>query len=151
MAVYILSAHSGVSEVVKIGYSRNVLNRISEIQTGNHEELKEILIFMDLNKKFETYLHNLFIDWKKRGEWYSFRGRLKEIMLGNNTKKYLPIWFKIGNKNRTFILDKLFRMNEIDFLKFWLVKGDREQQMSICIMILSIDIYIDKLKNNNQS
>lgn len=55
----------------KLGYTKNVQNRLRQLQTGNektlvvHRQLKVIN-----GRKAEKYLHEIFAAKRKRGEWF---------------------------------------------------------------------------------
>lgn len=58
-------------EYVKVGYTdESVSSRLSSLQTGNPRELK-ILGVIEGDYVVENTLHNRFIPWHVRGEWFA--------------------------------------------------------------------------------
>ncbi len=72
--IYFIECES--SRFVKIGRSVNIKERLSSLQAGNPSKLKLIakvncgqLVFA---AKLESKLHEIFSDYRVRGEWFSF-------------------------------------------------------------------------------
>ena len=55
---------------VKIGYTKNIANRMKNLQTANSEKLR-LVFWMEGDKNFEKKLHDLFIKDRIQGEWFS--------------------------------------------------------------------------------
>ena len=64
--------YNAEEEVVKIGISKDVDDRISQMQTANAAELEKIA-FWDVKHaaKAEEMIHNRLFDDKVNGEWFS--------------------------------------------------------------------------------
>lgn len=69
----------GDGECVKIGFSTNPKNRLSNLQVGSSKELK-LLYTIQGSEKDERAIQNLFSDYYERGEWYKIEGRLKGFL-----------------------------------------------------------------------
>lgn len=144
MPVYVIHPINN-GRYVKIGFTINVEQRISELKIAYPCALRLVASFRTENQKFEKFLHTLFEKYHKEGEWFSFNGKLKilfESMNNDENELFLINWFSAGRKIRNFFLTKLFRINEIDFLIFWIIKGDKEQKRAI-------EKIIQLLKKNN--
>ena len=70
MPVYMIQA-GGNRGPVKIGFGLDPEDRLRNLQTGNHLELRIIRMF-DGGEAEESALHARFIDLHIRGEWHSF-------------------------------------------------------------------------------
>ena len=70
-------------EVCKIGYSSNPIKRLDQIQTGCPFKLKRQLIMIGGAEK-ESELHKKYKDFRLEGEWFSFKGKLKDDILSRN-------------------------------------------------------------------
>jgi len=57
---------------IKIGLSRNVANRLRELQTSSPEPLHLVGTFAG-GRRLERLLHQRFADHRVRGEWFSLR------------------------------------------------------------------------------
>ena len=66
--IYIIQALNGGP--VKIGHTKNVKNRLSSLQTGYPETLT-ILACVAGDIKQEQKLHEKYIEYRLRGEWYN--------------------------------------------------------------------------------
>jgi hypothetical protein len=67
--VYIAEAFT--QSVYKIGYAKNVSNRLSSLQTSSPHELRVFHKFQTANsREAENALHKIFKEKKVRGEWY---------------------------------------------------------------------------------
>jgi hypothetical protein len=62
----------------KIGYSKNPLGRINELQTGCPFSLR-ILGFIEGDRKIEKKFHKRFWANRTRGEWFRYEGKLKQF------------------------------------------------------------------------
>lgn len=59
--IYLLENYNGDIPLYKIGFSNNLKNRKSTLQTGNPEEIYILYKFETKhNRKVETVLHNFF-------------------------------------------------------------------------------------------
>ena len=77
--VYFISAGK---EAIKIGYSQNdVSNRLKILQIGNHLELNLLgTVQGGVDKEWE--LHQLFLKYKIRGEWFKFNDEICKFIIG---------------------------------------------------------------------
>lgn len=69
MAVYLIRA--GNTGFVKIGYARDVRQRIAGMQVDNHEPL-QLLRTWTGGKDEERDIHGRFANYRVRGEWFVF-------------------------------------------------------------------------------
>lgn len=67
-------------DAVKIGKSNNVRNRLSQLESGNHQELK-IIFTAEGDLSEERYLHSLFRDHRIKGEWFRFDEVIKKYIV----------------------------------------------------------------------
>lgn len=65
------------SGVCKIGFTTNPINRLKQVQTGCPYKL-EIILVIKGSIKVERALHRKYKKFKTNGEWFLFRGELKE-------------------------------------------------------------------------
>ena len=74
---------------VKIGYTKNIKNRIAELQTSNARELKVLLLLPGRLEEEEKY-HVMFSDDKVRGEWFYLSTEIKDFIksMYNNDLRY---------------------------------------------------------------
>lgn len=93
---------AGKLNVVKIEKSTisNLEDRLSDLQTGNHEELKILCI----SSKLEVYYHTKFDKYKIRGEWFELSKEVIEevhsILMNqseNQLVRLLNINYKTAN------------------------------------------------------
>lgn len=73
---------------VKIGVSKNVPERLKQLQTSRSMELRVIHVF---NGNLEKELHKQFADYRLKGEWFSaepVEAYLKEV-----TNSLVGLWF----------------------------------------------------------
>lgn len=73
---------SGFSEHVKIGYSRNVNERIDSFSTA-HAGLGKLLFSIPGNYGLEKKLHKRFNKYHYSNEWFSIEGELKDMIYNN--------------------------------------------------------------------
>jgi len=66
-------------ECVKIGKANDVKKRLQGIQTGNSKPLK-LLYTMKGDERLESFLHELFADYRKVGEWFVIDGILEDFL-----------------------------------------------------------------------
>lgn len=62
---------------VKIGYSRDPNKRLKKLQTGNPVKMK-IIATLPGAYKTEDGLHEAYRKLKVRGEWFKYKGNLKD-------------------------------------------------------------------------
>ena len=63
---------SGDNGTIKIGVTKDIDARIKNLQTGNHRKLK-LLACVEAGEDacfIESYLHNIFKDYRLEGEWF---------------------------------------------------------------------------------
>lgn len=77
--VYVLNTKG--FEFVKIGYAKNLKQRMSNIQNGCPYELNLFICAHAPNfKEVEKYLHRYYSEFKARGEWFALgAGELDEL------------------------------------------------------------------------
>lgn len=73
--IYVFANH--FSGVCKIGFTTNPTNRLKQVQTGCPYKL-EIILVIKGSIKTERALHKKYKKFKTNGEWFLFRGQLKE-------------------------------------------------------------------------
>ena len=56
-------------EFIKIGFTESPLNRLSQLQTANPNNL-EVLLIIDGGRELEVKYHELFKEHIYRGEWF---------------------------------------------------------------------------------
>lgn len=66
-------------DCVKIGKADDPQKRLSGIQTGNSKPLK-LLYTMKGDERLEGFLHELFADYRKVGEWFRLDGLLEDFL-----------------------------------------------------------------------
>lgn len=69
---------------VKIGCTKNIKIRLSDLQVSNPHELS-VLLLINGSFKEEERLHSLFVDDKVRGEWYFLSDEIKEFIKEQQT------------------------------------------------------------------
>lgn len=70
---------------VKIGFATNVMGRLSALQVSHHRKLV-IVGLMAGSVQDEKALHKQFKQYRKEGEWFDYKGELKEFI------EALPKW-----------------------------------------------------------
>lgn len=77
-ALYFIGQH----EAVKIGYSSNVLSRISNLQVGSMTELMIYgIVYSPYAYQIETAVHNLLYQRRVHGEWFCLNhSEIREII-----------------------------------------------------------------------
>ena len=55
---------------VKIGRSKNIEERISNLQTGNDVELTLLYVIEKVSEKFEQHVHSICERYHVKGEWF---------------------------------------------------------------------------------
>ncbi|TNE74955.1 GIY-YIG nuclease family protein [bacterium] len=76
--------------VVKIGFSKNPETRLATLQTGCPYKLSLIHSYIG-TQKAEYALHRKYQEYKTQGEWFSYRGELKDII---SNILSLPIFYR---------------------------------------------------------
>ena len=66
--IYLISYEN---KFVKIGYTKNISKRLSQLQVSSPIKL-EVLHLIDGDITLEKQIHNLFKDLKTNGEWFKF-------------------------------------------------------------------------------
>lgn len=77
MTVYFMKVQDGCA--VKIGHALNVQTRLRDIQISNHQIL-EIVRTVDGGFDVENFYHKYFSDLHIRGEWFTFREDMLDVM-----------------------------------------------------------------------
>lgn len=85
--VYFIKA----GNMVKIGFSTDVVSRLDGLSTGNHRKLK-LLSAMPATKHTETFMHKTFAAQRDHGEWFRIEGELAIFL------KVLPSHLTIAEK-----------------------------------------------------
>ena len=75
---------SSCNKFVKIGYSKDPTTRLKELQTANPYKLS-IVFTCEGGYQTEIGFHELFSQYRTRGEWFSITGKLKVAMKVLNT------------------------------------------------------------------
>jgi len=68
-----------VDEYVKIGFTKNVNQRIKNLQTGNHRKL-ELLCEIEGGYYLEKQYHDYFQQYRQQGEWFEYRDELYDTI-----------------------------------------------------------------------
>ena len=74
---------------VKIGYTANPQNRISDIQTSNPDKLN-VLLIIDGGCELERQLHKDFADYRLNGEWFEYSDSISDFIdsVISNDRRY---------------------------------------------------------------
>lgn len=75
----------GCDGPVKIGFTRNLKQRLSALQTSQHEQLNLLGILEPATMQIERSLHIQFAEHRRGGEWFSNCEELQEY-IANNTR-----------------------------------------------------------------
>lgn len=97
-SVYLIRANDGR---YKIGIAKNPAKRLSQLQTGNSDELKLIETYNSYNaRKIESILHNRYAYGKERGEWFnlSIAEESRFRCMCENIDKTLYLLKEMGNE-----------------------------------------------------
>jgi hypothetical protein len=103
MSVYFY--HLPKSNLVKIGVSSNVNQRMKTLNTGCSEQGNLIRVIDDCGFAAEKWLHNYFNAYKVKGEWFSFVEDMLDVQIPVTLKNpTLPPFSMVGNgeKNRMY-------------------------------------------------
>lgn len=98
--VYFIQSGCGA---IKVGIAKNPDKRMANMQTGHNKLLRLIAKFPQPDRNsarlLERELHDLFSEYRIRGEWFNRRivraGRMKQLFGGTLKRPYL----KDGGKN----------------------------------------------------
>lgn len=71
---------SGDTGPVKIGSARDVKCRLGELQIGNHEQLRIVLVIRGA-ADYESVAHAVFDHLRIRGEWFECTGELQMLLV----------------------------------------------------------------------
>lgn len=74
---YVYFIKSG--SMVKIGFSTDVVNRLSNLKVGNPFG-SNLVAAIPGTEDTEAYFHKMFADYRKQGEWFSIEGLLKTML-----------------------------------------------------------------------
>jgi DNA-binding XRE family transcriptional regulator len=77
--IYFLKAN----DRIKIGYTHDPADRISQIKTSSPYEL-EVVLLIDGNRDEERELHDRFRDLRRFGEWFQFDEPLRNYIESND-------------------------------------------------------------------
>lgn len=75
--IYLISHEN---QFVKIGYTKNINKRLSQLQVSSPVKL-EVLHLIDGNITLEKKLHVLFKDLRTSGEWFNFDASILEYFV----------------------------------------------------------------------
>lgn len=75
--IYLISHQN---KFVKIGYTKNITKRLSQLQVSSPVKL-EVLHLIDGNITLEKELHVLFKDLRTSGEWFNFDASILEFFV----------------------------------------------------------------------
>lgn len=74
--VYFIQA----ADRVKIGFAADVPARLAQLQTASAASLQLLAVLPNVSMSVERRLHRFFADQRKRGEWFTFSGRLAVLI-----------------------------------------------------------------------
>ena len=101
MPVYMIRA--GEHGPVKIGWSENVVGRLSKMRTDNHETLTVLRIF-EGGPEEERQLHSRFADLHLHGGWHSFSlAMLGDVGLVESYKYHGPVRERLKRQALAFL------------------------------------------------
>lgn len=70
--VYFITTQSHTG--IKIGFSKNVKNRLKQLQTANSEKLEVLYIIENATMDTERFYHKYFSEvYNIKGEWYDYK------------------------------------------------------------------------------
>jgi len=76
---FVYFVQAGIDGPIKIGWAIDPLDRVRELQVGNHEQLQLLMTVAD-NGTLEMTLHERFRDLHIRGEWFRPEGDLADVL-----------------------------------------------------------------------
>jgi hypothetical protein len=85
--IYIIKCN--ITNNCKIGFSKNPLKRLKELQTANASTLS-LLFTVDGSIFEESYLHKYFHSYKVQGEWFNIPFLLDPEMIKEILNSYIP-------------------------------------------------------------
>lgn len=65
---------------IKIGVTRNVVQRLKGIQTGSPVRLKIVAFLPDAPRALEGDIHERYDEFRLEGEWFAENDRLAEVI-----------------------------------------------------------------------
>lgn len=74
---------------VKIGFSTDVISRLSNLKVGNPNDTK-LLAAIPGTEDTEAYFHKMFASYREQGEWFLIDGLLKTMLKTMPTSVTLP-------------------------------------------------------------
>ena len=87
--------HGTKTKLIKIGYSRHALERLSRMQTGSPDILELVAVCIG-DKSIEKELHYKFKEFRKHGEWFTYSSNIesfiKEKCSSNHNDIYIAEW-----------------------------------------------------------
>lgn len=66
---YVYCIRDDEADAVKIGFSKNPISRLRQLQTANSRRLRLLCVF-DTTQAFERSLHRSFAGRRLHGEWF---------------------------------------------------------------------------------
>ena len=87
--VYVIG--SPLSRLVKIGWTTNLRNRLSSLQSGSPVELRVYRTYPG-GRELEKWLHVHFKRSRKHGEWFSLAYDLEKIDTAVRQYEYFERW-----------------------------------------------------------
>lgn len=122
MSVYFY--HLPIQNLVKIGTSKDVEQRINQLSTGCTEKGELIRVIPDLSFKAERWLHEYFAEARVKGEWFTHSSEMltvevPEAFQGNSAN--VPYYSCIQTRNRhmTDSRDVLMTFTKNEAWFFW--------------------------------
>jgi hypothetical protein len=86
--VYFIQAEDG--GLIKIGWALNPAKRLRDLQIGSPVKLK-ILATVEGRRADEAWLHRVFHDSRRHGEWFETSDDLEKIMRGEGWPVRMPV------------------------------------------------------------
>lgn len=112
------------NEFVKIGFtnSENIINRINSLQIGNPKKLELLFSIEQGTKKFESYLHKYYKNYKIMGEWFNLLSIVSETDILNLFKEFKTIEIDfINNSDQSdidFIIEDSITISEEFYMTY---------------------------------
>lgn len=85
---YIYFVQAGLSGPIKIGVTTDIKNRLSQLQTGNPENLRLLALHLG-DRHLEKALHRYFAPHQVKSEWFMPNEELVELI---ENPSYLALW-----------------------------------------------------------
>lgn len=146
----------GEGRFIKIGMARDVGRRMKEVQCSNPDPLVVVWKYGTHDcRREEAYWHGVFDRFRRKGEWFSYRGALRTIVTlaakDEGVARFLRIWAALEETNRRIIRADLFRYElEYQWLK-WVVCSPPDTRSAVLMAMLSIDETVRRVKNAEDS